>query len=127
MNDQEKKERIREEIATDILGYHLGTPIDSYGTPRVPQPVWCNDKRCKKYKENCEYCITDKILATEGVAILADNQELPHPEMLPFELDPQIPMVSKAGIALQKNISNIYSLSQQDMLRENFRRIIECP
>ena len=77
MNDQEKKERIREEIATDILGYHLGTPIDSYGTPRVPQPVWCNDKRCKKYKENCEYCITDKILAIEGLVIESDNQELP--------------------------------------------------
>ena len=56
-------EGLREQIAVDILGYHVGTPLDSYGTAKRPQPTWCNEENCKKYKEDCEYCITDQIIS----------------------------------------------------------------
>ena len=68
-----------EQIAVDILGYHVGTPLDSYGTAKRPQPTWCNEENCKKYKEDCEYCITDQIIPLfikelEGI-------ENPHPRL----------------------------------------------
>ena len=58
-----KREIIKEGIATDILSYHVGTPHNSYGSAKRPQPDWCKESRCEFYKEDCEYCITDIILS----------------------------------------------------------------
>ncbi len=60
-----------------------------------------------------------------GGVFLSDNQELPQIIKLPFELDPSIPMVSLAGIGLEKSLYKAAKKTQQDMLNDNFRRVEE--
>jgi len=48
----------------DLLAYHVGTPLDSYGTSKKPQPEWCNSRNCMVYKDECEACIAVQIHET---------------------------------------------------------------
>jgi len=81
MNRQGK---IRKGIATGILGFFVGTPLDSFGTALKPKPEWCKDENCIKFKEDCEYCITEQILAylhSQGVVIRGETLGASHPHL----------------------------------------------
>lgn len=58
--------------------------------------------------------LTDKM---NDYVRLADDQSLPDPRMLEFVLPIDTLMVSRAGIALEKNLSHTYSKGQKDMLK----------
>ena len=66
----------------------------------------------------------DKALKTKGICIKADDQSLPKPEMLEFNLPSDTLMVSKAGVALEQNLSPTYSKAQQDMLKKGFVKVV---
>jgi hypothetical protein len=79
-----KQKEIREHIATKILGFHVGDPLDSYGLTRdYPQPEWCEPVRCKKYKSDCGYCITDIILSYQHSEMVVIQAERGLPDFLP--------------------------------------------
>ena len=59
MREAELKE-LRDHIA-DMLVFHVGTPIDSYGTTRK-QPDWCCSATCRIHNNQCEFCIATQIM-----------------------------------------------------------------
>lgn len=95
----------------DLLAYHVGTPLDSYGTSKKPQPEWCNNRNCEKYRDECETCIAIQIhelYKSLGYLQLDDDQSLP-------------------GVADVQDdiIVKMLKLTQEDMLKNNFRRFKE--
>jgi len=101
------KEEARETLA-ELLGFHVGTPLDSGGTLRA-KPVHCNEENCKKYKSECEYCITDAILALKEIAVVDMSAELP-----------ERTQICMRDIGLDKYIRIGYHAAQQDMLEKGW-------
>jgi len=62
-----------------------------------------------------------ELIKRAGYVKLADDQSLPLPESISFELNPEFCgdtlMVSPMGIALKDNLLNAYEQAQQDMLK----------
>lgn len=58
--------------------------------------------------------------SNDELLIKDPNQNLPDKLMIPFYLDPEFAMPSKAGQSVAKTAKMAYSQSQEDMLKENW-------
>ena len=56
---------------------------------------------------------------------LDPDQRLPEVESIPFALDPSIPMVSLAGIGLEKTMRLAYAEAQRKLIEEGWRKVVK--
>lgn len=90
------------------------------------------DKLLRQFRDHVQECYKQDAFAPEitsyrdaisraykqaGYVRLCDVQDLPEPTELPFYLDPTEPMVSKAGIGIQRTQLMVYERCQQDMVK----------
>lgn len=87
----------------DRLAAHLAS-LDHWGWKRMPE--YYDPIRLLISPKSVYYRVADRILSIEGLAILADNQNLPDARYPNSEIDSYI------------------GEGQQDMLKANFRKIV---
>lgn len=128
-DDEAKAEQELEAVAqaeaiekvADSLAYHVGTPLDTYGTSKKPQPDWCNPENCKIYREECETCIAAqiyKIYKSLGYVQLDPDQSLPESPYHYYSKQARTPSEETDSYC---DIG--YGRGQQDMLEQNWKKV----